>query len=101
MPNLGDILDEADGAMVAQISEGTRVRAAPRVQRRSSLAPTMLEGSQSRPRRCSSRWTSSPRPTRAEVTDVANAVPDGSDAVMLSAETAVGKYPVRTVEVMG
>ncbi|MFH2138112.1 MAG: pyruvate kinase [Candidatus Omnitrophota bacterium] len=41
-----------------------------------------------------------PRPTRAEVTDIANAIIDGTDALMLSEETAIGKYPVNTIQVM-
>jgi len=100
--NLDEILAEAAGVMVARGDLGvqlpleriplvqadilTRASAAGVV---SITATEMLES-----------MTQSPRPTRAEVTDVANAVLEGTDAVMLSAETATGDFPVATVEMM-
>lgn len=96
------ILQVADGIMVARGDLGvcTPLAALPLLQKRLVtlavyyrktvvVATQMLES-----------MTHSRRPTRAEVTDVANAVLDGADAVMLSAETAVGHYPVETVQVM-
>ena len=100
--NLDDILEEAAGTMVARGDLGVELSfsSVPRAQKdilrrtnaraRSTITATeMLES-----------MTTSPRPTRAEVTDVSSAVLDGSDAVMLSAETAIGKYPIRTVNAM-
>ena len=100
--NLGGILTEAYGAMVARGDLGVELsfEAVPRAQkailaatngaaRLSITATEMLES-----------MTTSPRPTRAEVTDVSSAVLDGADAVMLSAETAIGKYPERAVRAM-
>ena len=100
--NLDEILAEAAGVMVARGDLGVQLPLArlPIVQadilRRTNraglisiTATEMLES-----------MTRSPRPSRAEVTDVATAVAAGTDAVMLSAETAVGAYPVRAVEVM-
>ncbi len=99
---LDEIIREADGVMVARGDLGVELSwaALPRVQKDiiartnaggklSITATEMLES-----------MKESHRPTRAEVTDVANAVFDGTDAVMLSAETAIGKYPIRSVEVM-
>ena len=100
--NLESILNEAHGAMVARGDLGVELsfESVPRAQkdilamtnskaRVSITATEMLES-----------MTSSPRPTRAEVTDVSSAVLDGTDAVMLSAETATGKFPHRAVEAM-
>ncbi len=100
--NLEAIIDEADGVMVARGDLGVEIHIEqlPSVQRRivrlciergkrvivaTHLLESMIEN---------------PIPTRAEVTDVANAVYEGVDAVMLSGETTIGKYPIKCVEIL-
>ncbi len=100
--NMVDIIDAADGVMVARGDLGVEVpfEVLPRIQRRIIrtcaemgkrviVATHMLES-----------MIENPIPTRAEVTDVANAVYEEADAIMLSGETTVGKYPVKCVEIL-
>jgi pyruvate kinase len=99
---LGDILDESDAIMVARGDLAVEIGDAvvPALQKRmikmararNKLAITATQMMES--------MISNSMPTRAEVSDVANAVLDGTDAVMLSAESAVGQYPVETIEAM-
>ena len=102
IPALADIIEASDAIMVARGDLSVEVgdAAVPGLQKRmikmarekNRLVITATQMMES--------MINNPIPTRAEVSDVANAVLDGTDAVMLSAETAVGDYPVETIEAM-
>lgn len=102
LAHLAEILAAADGAMVARGDLGveTGYEPLPRLQKQIITAANAAGGISITATEMLESMVDSPRPTRAEVTDVAGAVSDGSDAVMLSAETAVGRYPFRAVEAM-
>jgi pyruvate kinase len=99
---LRDIMKACDGIMVARGDLAVEVgdAAVPALQKRMIRMARELNKLTITATQMMESMVSSPIPTRAEVSDVANAVLDGTDAVMLSAETASGQFPVETVEAM-
>ncbi len=100
--NLEEILKASDGIMVARGDLAVEVgdAAVPALQKRMIRMAKELNKVAITATQMMESMIEMPVPTRAEVSDVANAVLDGTDAVMLSAETAAGKYPVDTVAAM-
>jgi pyruvate kinase len=102
LENLEAILGVTDGVMVARGDLGVEMspESVPVAQKRIISAARLHALPVITATQMLESMTQNPRPTRAEASDVANAVFDGTDAVMLSAETASGRYPIESVEMM-
>jgi len=102
LSHMDDILDEADGIMIARGDLGVEVP----IERIAIIQKDLMKQANRRSKpvitatQMLESMTENRRPTRAEATDVSNAILDGTDCVMLSGESAMGKYPVDAVEML-